>query len=141
VDASVAIIWFVEEQSRADAMAVLNCIADIAVADLFFAGFANVLWKKARKGEVGMQQAVRAISSVGQFLSEVVKSAHIIESAFSLAQNIDHSVYDCLYLACAESRGSRFVTADKHFFQKLRGSVLAGLVMPLSQASLVLAGR
>jgi predicted nucleic acid-binding protein len=141
VDASVAVQWFVEEQGRADALAVLRCNADVVVPDLFFAEFANVLWKKSRKGEVAMQQAAQAISCVNRFIGQVMKSADLIERAFQWAQKLDHSVYDCLYLTCAEVHGSKFVTADRHFVRKLQGNKLDYLVMPIAQASELLEGR
>lgn len=140
VDASVAVKWFVEEEGRADALAVLRCNADVVVPDLFFAEFANVLWKKSRKGEVGIQQAAQAISCVGQFVNHAMKSADLIERFFQWAQKLDHSVYDCLYLTCAETEGSKFVTADEHFVRKLRGNRLDYLVMPLAQVSALLEG-
>ena len=31
---------------------------------------------------------------------------------------IDHPIYDCLYLACAEATGSTLVTADHKFTDK-----------------------
>ena len=52
VDASVAVSWFVKEERRDEALAVLRCKARVIVPDLFFAEFANVLWKKRRIGEV-----------------------------------------------------------------------------------------
>ena len=138
VDASVAVKWFVEEEGRADALAVLRCDADIVVPDLFFAEFANVLWKKSRKGEVGIQQATQAISCANRFVRQVMKSADLIERAFQWAGKLDHSVYDCLYLACAEAHSSKFVSADGHFVRKLHVNKLDYLVMPLAQASTLL---
>ncbi len=135
IDASVAVKWFVEEEGRADALAVFRCNADIVVPDLFFAEFVNVLWKKSRKGEVGIEQAAQAISCVGRFVGRVMKSADLIERAFQWAQKLDHPVYDCLYLTCADACGSKFVSAGEHFVRKLHGSEFGYLIIPLAQAS------
>jgi predicted nucleic acid-binding protein len=142
VDASVAVKWFVEEEGRADAMALLRCKAEADIAlvipDLFFAEFANVLWKKCRKGEVGGQQAAQAISCVYRIFNQVVKSADLIDRAFQWSEKLDHSVYDCLYLACAEAHDSKYVSADEHFVRKLQSNRLDHLVMPLAHAPALL---
>lgn len=38
--------------------------------------------------------------------------------------DVDHPVYDCLYLACAEATESRLVTADKKLANKVASSPL-----------------
>ena len=37
----------------------------------------------------------------------------MIERAAQIAAQIDHPVYDCLYIACAEATGSTLITADR----------------------------
>ncbi len=140
VDASVAVKWFVEEDGRADALAVLRCKADVIVPDLFFAEFANVLRKKRHRGEVDAHQASQAISSIGGFIMHVVRCIDLIERAFQWAERVDHSIYDCLYLTCAEAHGTKFVSADAQFVRKLQDHRLDCLVMPLHEAPALLEG-
>ncbi len=39
--------------------------------------------------------------------------------AFRIAVSLKHSLYDCLYLAAAESLHSITITADKKFFNRV----------------------
>ena len=43
----------------------------------------------------------------------------LIARAAETAQELDHPVYDCLYLACAEATESVLVTADRKFAKKV----------------------
>ena len=40
-------------------------------------------------------------------------SGDLIGRAAKIAVQIDHPVYDCLYIACAEATGSTLITADR----------------------------
>ena len=70
-------------------------------------------------------------------LSGIVKQAGItraefisalIERAARLAFQIDHPLYDCLYLACAEFTDSALITADKRLADKV-GDQLPGVLV------------
>jgi predicted nucleic acid-binding protein len=51
------------------------------------------------------------------------------ERAFELALETNSSIYDCLYLALAETLKCRMVTADRRFFQALqKGSLSSHLL-------------
>src|SRR5215218_3580806 len=73
-----------------------------------------------RKGEVSTAQADRAIETLPDLFSQIVRSTDLIRDAWRIAEALDHSVYDCLYLACAEQRGVKLVTADDRFRDKAR---------------------
>ena len=49
-------------------------------------------------------------------LSDIITRHHdgdLVERAVRIALEMDHPIYDCLYLACAESTDSDLTTADK----------------------------
>ncbi|HYF53398.1 MAG TPA: type II toxin-antitoxin system VapC family toxin, partial [Salinarimonas sp.] len=50
----------------------------------------------------------------------VVPTADLIGPAWAVAKALDHSIYDCLYLACAEHTNQPLVTADRRFLDKAR---------------------
>ena len=86
---------------------------DLHAPDILLPEFANTIWKKVRRGEIpdprpyfdelaGLPGIV-AIHPVGG----------LIERAAQIAFLIDHPVYDCLYLACAELTASALITADQ----------------------------
>jgi predicted nucleic acid-binding protein len=49
----------------------------------------------------------------------------LLPAALDLAVSLDQTVYDCLYLALAETRASVVVTADRRFHAAVRDSVWA----------------
>lgn len=102
VDASVVVKWFVKEAGHAQALSLIEREFEIAAPDLIFAEAANVLWKKLRMGEVTTEQGEVACSTMPDFFAEVIPSQALLGPAFGFAQRLDHPVYDCLYLACAE---------------------------------------
>ncbi|MDT9165965.1 type II toxin-antitoxin system VapC family toxin, partial [Escherichia coli] len=62
---------------------------------------------------------------------EIVPSSVVMKSAFTIALDLDHPVYDCLYLALAAARDCRLVTADARLLARLVKSPHRDHVMPL----------
>ena len=119
VDASVVVKWFVRELLFEEARLLLAHPVDLYAPDILLAEFANTIWKKVRRGEIPDAQPY--MDELPR-LSEIVtlRSVHeLIASAGWMAREIDHPVYDCLYLACAEATESLLVTADRRFADKV----------------------
>ena len=121
VDASVVLKWFVTEPLSEQARQLLDGQLDLHAPDILLAEFANTIWKKVRRGEIpdprpyfdelaGLPGIV-AIHPVGG----------LIERAAQIAVLIDHPVYDCLYLACAEMTASALITADQKLVNRATG--------------------
>jgi predicted nucleic acid-binding protein len=49
--------------------------------------------------------------------------------ALAIASAIEHPAYDCFYLALAELRDTRMVTADRRLQSRLAATPWAGLVI------------
>ena len=119
VDASVVVKWFVPESLSEEARLLLDYPHDFQAPDILLAEFGNTIWKKFRRGEVAFLQPymdellgleeVIALHPVGEQVTRAVQ----------IAGELDHPVYDCLYLACAESTGSIVVTADRRLANKV----------------------
>ena len=119
VDASVVVKWFVPESLSKEARLLLADPLDLYAPDILLAEFANIIWKKVRRGEV---PDARPYMDELQGLSEIVAlhAVHeLIARAALVANEIDHPVYDCLYLACAEATESILVTADRRLANKV----------------------
>ena len=118
VDASVVVKWFVPEALSEKARLLLSHRLNLHAPDLVLVEFANTIWKKVRRGELADHQPY--IDELPR-LSEVISlypSYDLLAPATQTAQKLDHPVYDCLYLACAEATGSILVTADRRFANK-----------------------
>jgi predicted nucleic acid-binding protein len=129
VDASVAAKWLVTESLSDKALTLLGGSDDFIAPDLFLPEVGNILWKKARAGDLTPAMAserFRALQSMGVAL---VPSAGIADRALAIALEYRRTVYDALYLALAEAEGCRFVTADERLVNSLLHSQIAGLTI------------
>ena len=113
VDASVVIKWFVTEPQCEEARQLLGDRLDLHAPDILLAEFANIIWKKVRRGEISDPQPYfDELASLPEIVT-LHPGSELIERAAQFAVTIDHPVYDCLYLACAEVTASVVITADQ----------------------------
>ena len=70
-----------------------------------------------------------------QFLA----SEPLLDAALSLAQEFDHPVYDCLYVAAMDLLGAAFVTWDQPLQAKLARSRFAPRAYLLAEVDRLLA--
>ena len=116
VDASVVVKWFTTETLHEEARALLTQTEPLLAPDILPVEFANAMWAKARRHEIDAAEAERAIAAVsGRGLPELRASAPVMLRAFELARMLDHPVYDCVYLALADTLQMSLVTADGRF--------------------------
>ena len=112
VDASVAVKWLFTEEGTAESRQLLAHRIVLHAPDFILTEAANVIWKKARRNEVVDAQSY--LEELARLPDAVVlrPSADLVAHAAAIALEIDHPIYDCLYLACAEVEGAPLVTAD-----------------------------
>ena len=112
IDTSVVLAWYVAEEGSEAALPLLG--TDLIAPNLLMTEMANALWKKWHRAEISEVQAfailAEANTAVGLFAHEVY-----LERALALALTLDHPVYDCVFLAMAETMEIPFVTADRKF--------------------------
>jgi predicted nucleic acid-binding protein len=95
--------------------------SDLAAPDLLVPETLNAFWKIARLGGSAPERAL-VLALLDQI--RIVPSRANAARAAELAEQLDHPVYDCLYLALAESEADVLVTADAAFAAKLRNRTL-----------------
>jgi len=125
VDASVVIKWFVDEPLHENARQILTSREELHAPDLLISEIGNIAWKKIMRGEIEGTHAQSIVSSLHDLPITLHPSVELIDRALQIASAIKHPVYDCLYLVCAETLGSRLVTADEKFKRVLAGSTLS----------------
>lgn len=131
VDASIAFKWFAEENGTDRALVLLERGEPIVAPDLIVAEVCNAAWKSLRRAELTPAQFDAIVSDVMQPFSRLVPLEVLIRPAAALTRRLDHPIYDCLYLALADSEGVPVVTADQRLLAAVSGTSLARRVMPL----------
>lgn len=129
IDASIGVKWLVPEEDSEQAVRLLEK-GPLYVPRLFHAEVANALWAKARKGEIDLDR-VEPVSSLAHVVTDL-NDADYLARALDLARELDHPVYDCIYLAAAEALGCALTTADEQFSRKLAKTAFAAVVAPLA---------
>jgi predicted nucleic acid-binding protein len=129
VDTSVAIKWAVAEAGSDEALELVP--RSLVAPDLFQAETGNVLTKKVRGRQLSLEQATLAFERILARVS-LLPSAPFGNSAFELSLALDHTIYDCYFLAAAMEHGP-LVTADGVFAMKVRATQYAGLIYLLGE--------
>ena len=93
---------------------------DLLAPDLIVAEIANILWKKAQRGEISKLAASIAASLLANAGIEYVAMGQLLVRLVELAMTLAHPAYDCLYLVAAMDLDTPFVTADTRLLNKLR---------------------
>ena len=131
VDASVAFKWFVDEDGSEQASALLATSELLIAPDLIVAEVCNATWKAVRSGTMLSEQQDHAAARLAVAFDELVPMAPLARRAVEMSRMLDHSVYDCFYLALSEQRGAKLVTADQRLLQRVTGSEWQVLVRDL----------
>lgn len=131
LDSSVALKWiFADEAGAEHAVRVrddhISAKNEIAVPSLFFYEIANVLATKVR---LSPEEALVAFELIGAFEFNVheLDSLEYLE-AMTLAMKHKISVYDASYHVLASRLGCCFLTADRKFWEKVKGLGIAKLL-------------
>lgn len=119
MDASVALCWFVREEQTTIANNLIAAAVDLIAPSLMLVELANAFWKKAQRGEMAGDLAAAGMREVWRFVPQIVDIADLAEPAMVLARELNHSVYDCVYLALARRRAAPLVTLDQEFTTRL----------------------
>lgn len=131
LDASAACKLFVAEPGS-DAVEALMSTTDMLIApDLIVPELGNVAWLKHRGGQVTGEQARAIVNGLPDILDELVPSVDLAARALEIALALGHPAYDCFYVALAERRGARLVTADRRLLARLAETPWASLAIGL----------
>ena len=126
VDASVAAKWFLPaagETLTHEAQHLLKSYSQghlrFLVPDLFWAEFANILWRSVRQGRWPQASADHALRALRDRRFPTVSSYTVLEEAFVIASAFSRTVYDGIYVALAVTSKTQFVTADERLANAL----------------------
>lgn len=121
IDASVALKWLVPEE-KSDLAALLIGQGDLTVPTLFHVEVGNAIWRKARKGEVVLDELAGEVANLAG-LVRTIDETDLVPDALALAMAINHPIYDCIYLAMAIAQDDELITADRRFVSAVAQNV------------------
>ena len=124
VDASVAIKWFVPEPLSREAERLLGGGDALFAPDFLLIEFGNIIGRKVRLGELARADGDAALAALRTGPIGFVNTTPLVDRALHLAHEIDHPLYDCLYLATAETVAATVATADRRFFDRCSLSIV-----------------
>jgi predicted nucleic acid-binding protein len=134
VDASVAFKWFLLEEPHAtQALAVLQDGATLIAPDFLIVEVCNAAWRSARRGRLSQAQVDQIALCLPRFFDALVSATGLAPRAVAIAGQLEHPVYDCLYLALAEAEQAGLVTADIGLIDKVRDTSWQQRTVSLSE--------
>lgn len=131
IDASVAIKWTIGESGSEEALRLFQTMLLVAPR-LILIECANVLWVKSRRKNITSDDAAEAYAYIAAAPVDYLEDGDLLPSALALAGLLDHSVYDCLYVAASVAIQAPLITADRKLHMKLAQT------MPLTCRSMLL---
>ncbi|MBF0625627.1 MAG: type II toxin-antitoxin system VapC family toxin [Magnetococcales bacterium] len=132
VDANVCVGWFLNVPYRAQAMKVLRAGWPMLAPEWLVAEVTSVAWKMAKSGMANDELVHRMLKELPGYFS-LAPMAELAHAAYRLSRTLQHSPYDCFYLALAERENASLVTADERLISRLKGTSWLSLVIPLAQ--------
>lgn len=118
VDASIAVQWFANEPGSDHATRLMEGHEVLFAPDIMPVEAANGWWKKVRRREMSAADLDQAVGYLLALGVEWVPTGPLLTRAAQVATEIDHPVYDCVYLVLSASRAAPLATAD----DRLRGA-------------------
>lgn len=97
--------------------------------DLIVAEVLNAIWKVRRAG-VPAPEVTDALSFIDKI--DLVQSRQLADRAVELARELDHPIYDCMYLALADRLDASLLTGDARLIRKLGRHPIATSVRLIS---------
>jgi predicted nucleic acid-binding protein len=129
VDASVAIKWFIPEIHSEASLRAQRSRYRLHVPALMTLEVGNVIAKKIRRGELTRVEGDVILKELTHLPLQRHADERLFPAAYRLALDTQRSVYDCLYLALAETVDGIMITADHKFYSSLSAGIYGRRVL------------
>lgn len=123
----------VEEAGSDVARDTLLSADELLAPDWIRMEVAHALWKKVKNEGLNADHVIAANEALPNLLDELVECASLLPQALQLSLQLQHSPYDCLYLAAALRRETFVITADVKFVAAAKHGGLGQRVQLLAQ--------
>ena len=120
LDASVAIKLVVAEPGTIGARAKCFAQPTLIAPDWVLIETGSAIWGKAMRNELRAADIPQLMRALPGFFQTLHPTLDLLDDGLRLAVELQHPVYDCLYLALALRVGQGMLTADKGFVASAR---------------------
>lgn len=93
---------------------------------------ANALRRKSVSGEFDAGASKQLFASIPRFFTSMQPTAPLVSRAMALSFDLDHWIYDCIYLTCALELDAPLLTADRKFWNAAKRAGYGDVVELLS---------
>lgn len=128
IDASVAAKCVLIESHSETARRIVRT-RKLLAPDLLWAELGSVLWARRKRGDYGSLDAREMLAELRALPIRTYALLPLLPAALDVAIAVDHSLYDCLYLALAEAENCKVVTADRRFHRSVSGGIWANRIV------------
>ena len=116
LDSSVALKWVLPEADSAKALRLRdeysNGLHELLAPDIFPSEIANGLASAERQKRIRTGESAIFLNDILSAAPALHHSSPLLIRAMEIAISTKQAVYDCIYLALAETEGCELVTAD-----------------------------
>ena len=120
VDASVALKLIVDEDGKEEVLVRTRDETCLVAPDWLLIEAGNALWRKCASGVFDRQTAENLHALLPRFFDHFRPSAPLTPAALALSFDLNHWIYDCLYLATAIDLDAPLLTADRKFWNSAK---------------------
>ncbi len=136
IDASVAVKFVVREPGTDEANALVSSSHVLIAPDWMLVEVIEALRKKVKANELIEADAKAGINVLKQLFERFDPAIELMSEMQSLAFQLQHPAYDCLYLALALREGAQMITADRKFWNAAKRADLGQHIQLLERPSL-----
>jgi len=113
LDASAAVKIVNQQKEIKSYLDILKDADWVIAPDIFVSEVSNVFWKYHQFDDMTMNICEHSLKSTIGLVDDFIDTIDLYQEAFSFSSQINHPVYDSMYLICARRYNGIFVTADK----------------------------
>lgn len=135
VDASVSTKWLVDEEGTREARELLASEVLLIAPQLVLVEAGNAAWKKWLRGEITEEHAKEIARTLPQLFDQLYENRSLVQRAVDISVELEHPVYDSLYLALCEVENAELVTDDARLLRRLSDSGWTGYAHALRKVS------